>query len=606
MVAHQDSKLTDKAVSSHEGSASLGSMLRRLTAPFAMAYAATLHADEKVTAPPLPSVSATPEDTAAEKHNDAAEAQWKEWRQKFRGNIPTETAGADQFAEKLRDLSFRVSEAATLELPLSFLIQESTDKTFSVSEGRLGPLLKHSNVSRAEIVKLATAAHHASRQIEQNEREIAELERRSASLSPVMENYQRLGRRIDYQHELIGEHTAAQAKFDPTLKELRELEALHASKARGEQVDASRFKQLTRRIGLHSVSEVTEARADLEKLQASHDEPIKKARLSIDETTAAQKEIAESAFHEACDRYDTSISYANSISYLSRRNDQLVKDTSEIRNKTCGSLVKAEERAAFQYELGLKEASLTRREYTTLSNLGNTSTAFVFDRDRMNSPVLFVATNEPTTVIKATGQGANLLLSLEQPVPLHLRSINPEQTVRNYLDRNEEVVFDDKGTVSALEPLHDLSGPDIVLNLCPGSRFDLTGVRSSRRSITCEGSGTIVLGRRGQTPQDGITQRITISTNRMPEPLVISIPKDHTLEQSHIEYGSLGIRLSLHADVSIATKTSPFGSLLDKMGTDVDLEIRGTKKNVSIPLVREGKPVFDHPRKVYERIKAVE
>ena len=104
-------------------SLTLTSMFRRLTAPLAMAYAATLHADEKVRAPDPPVMAETVEDAAAEKQAGEAEVQWKEWRQKFRGQIPTAVAGADRFAEIARDLRFRVSEAATLELPLSFLIQ---------------------------------------------------------------------------------------------------------------------------------------------------------------------------------------------------------------------------------------------------------------------------------------------------------------------------------------------------------------------------------------------------------------------------------------------------------------------------------------------------
>ena len=92
----------------------------------------------------------------------------------------------------------------------------------------------------------------------------------------------------------------------------------------------------------------------------------------------------------------------------------------------------------------------------------------------------------------------------------------------------------------------------------------------------------------------------------MSEPLVISIPKDPHLTEKHIDYDSFGIKLSLHADVSIATKTSRFGSLLEKPGADVDIEVRGTKQNVVIPLVRDGRPVFDEARKVFERIAAVE
>jgi hypothetical protein len=572
-------------------------MLRRLAAPLAMAYAATLHADEKVSAPTPPNITAAPE---------AMQAQWKEWRRTFRGSIPTEAAGADQFAEMVRDLRFRVSEEATLNLPLSFLIQETSDRTLSVSEERLAPLVRHSHLSRTEILKLATAARDANQAIERNEKETTEMENRARSLSPVMEHYERLGGRLEYQQQIIDEHGTAQAKLDPTLKELRELEALHAAKVRGNNVDAARFKQLSKRIGIHSSSEVSEARADLERIRAQHDAPIKKAKEAVAALTKEREELSEPAFHEACERYDSIQYYAHRISDLTESTGKLVQGTITLRSKTFGDLVKPEHREAFQYEMALVETTLTRREYTTLSREGNTSTAFVFDRDRSHSPVLFVATNEASTVIKATEQGENMLLAIEPAAPLHLRAINREKTVRNYINLNEELSFDDKGTVNALEPLHDVTGPSMHLHLCPGSRFDITGVRSSRRSIVCEGSGTIVLGARGQTPRDGIVPRIEVTTNRMPEPLVISIPRDRSLEEKHIDYDSFGMKLSLHADVSIAMKTSRFGSLLDKPGADVDIEVRGSKGNVTIPIVRDGKPVFDEARKVYERIIAVE
>ena len=582
------------------------SMISRLTAPLAMAYAAILHADENVLATEPPVMTATAGDVDAEKQSEAAEVQWRQWRQKFRGQIPTAVAGADQFAEMVRDLRFRVSEAATLELPLSFIVQETSDGRLSVNEERLAPLVRHSHLSREEILKLATAAHQAVHDIELQEKRLLDLERSQESLTPIMENYKRLGRGIDYQHGVIRDAEAEQSKLDPTLKELCELEALHVAKSRGGSHDAGRFKQLSRRIGLHSAAEVSEARCDLERMRARHEGPITKARQAIVELTTEREQIAEAAFHEACERYDSIEKYTATIEETSARTSKLARETSTIRNKTFGDLVKVGEREALQFELAKVETSLTRREYTTFTTLGNTSTAFIFDRDRRNGPVLSIATNEPNTTIKATEQGENVLLTLGQPAPFHLRVINPEQTVRNYLDNNEEVAFDDKGTVNALDPLHDLNGPKIVLHLCPGSRFDLTGVKSSRRDITCEGSGSIILGARGQTPPDGRTPRIEIQTNRMPEPLVLSIPSNQGLDERHISYDSFGIKLSLQADVTIATKTSRFGSLFDKPGADVDIQVRGTKGDVIVPVVRDGRPVFDDPRKVLARINAVE
>ena len=582
------------------------SMFRRLTAPLVMACAATLHADEKVRAPEPPVMKETAGDAAVEMQAGEAEVQWKEWGRKFRGQIPTAVAGADRFAEIVRDLRFRVSEAATLELPLSFLIQETSDRRLSVNEERLAPLVRHSNLSRVELLTLATAAHQARNEIEQHEKDISDLGRRKESLSPIMENYERLGRRVNYHREVIREQEAAQAKLDPTLKELRELEALHVAKSHGDPFDGGRFKQLSRRIGLHSAPELTEARSDLEQIRARCEGPIAKASQAIVELTTEREQIAEAAFHEACERYDSIEQYSARIVELSARTSKRVRETIDIRNKTFGDLVKTGDREAFQFELAKVETSLGRREYTTLTNLGNTSTAFIFDRDRSNSPVLFIATNEPSTTIKATEQGENVLLTLGHQAAFHLRAINPDQTVRNYLNNNEEVAFEDKGTVTALEPLHDLQGPNILLHLCPGSRFDLTAVRSSRRDIICEGSGTIILGVRGQTPSDGRTPRIEIPTNRMSEPLVLSIPINQRLDERHISYDSPGIRLSLQADVSIATKTSQFGAFFDQPGADVDIQVRGTKGDVTIPLVRDGKPVFDDPRKVLARINAVE
>lgn len=606
MVAHQAAKITEKPTSSNEGLTSLVSILRRLSAPLAMAYASTLHADEKVTAPEPPSIAGIPADISTDKQAEAAQAEWKGWRQKFRGQIPTESVGADQLAEKVRDLRFRVSEAATVQLPLAFLINETSDKTLSVSEARLAPLVRHSHLSREGILKLAMAAHQAILDIERLEKRASDLESRKESMVPIMENYERMGRRIHFEHEIIREHTEIQTKLDPTLAELRELEALHAAKASGSPHDAARFKQLSRRIGLRSAGEVTEARTDLERIRAQHDAPIAKAQEVITRLTGERNEIAEAAFHQVCENYESIEGIARKTSELAELRSKLVQDTSAIRNKMLNDVVKPDEREALQYELALVETDLKRREYSTLSARGNTSTTFVFDTDRSNSPMLFIATNEPATTITATERGENLHLTLDQPTPLLHRAINPEKTVRNYLNKNEELVFDEKGSINELEPLNDVTGPRISLNLCPGSRFDLTSVRSSRRSFICEGSGTIVLGSRGRTPTNGITPRIEITTNRGPEPLVISIPKDHALTEKDIDYGSFGINLSLQADVSIATKTSPFGALNEKPGADVDIEVRGAKGNVLIPLVRDGKPVFDEVRKVFERISAVE
>lgn len=606
MVAHYAAKSTEKPTSSCEEQTSLGSMLRRLSVPLAMAYASTLHADEKVTAPEPPSIAGRPDDIGTNQQAEAAQAEWKGWRQKFRGQIPTESAGADQLAEKVRDLRFRVSEEATIQLPLAFLLNETSDKTFSISEKRLAPIVRHSNLSREEILKLATAARQATLDIERLEKEASALESRKEAMLPIMENYERLGRRIDFEHELIREHTEIQTKLDPTLAELRELEALHAAKASGSPHDAARFKQLSRRIGLRSAGEVTEARTDLERIRARHDAPIAKAQEVITRLTGERKEIAEAAFHQVCENYESIEGIARTTSELAELRSKLVQDTSALRNKTLNDVAKPEEREALQYELALVETDLKRREYSALSASGNTSTTFVFDTDRSNSPMLFIATNEPTTTITATDKGENLHLTLDKPTPLLHRAINPEKTVRNYLNKNEELVFDEKGSVNELEPLNDVTGPRISLNLCPGSRFDLTSVRSSRRSFICEGSGTIVLGSRGQRPTDGITPRIQITTSRGPEPLVISIPKDNALTEGHIDYGSFGINLSLHADVSIATKISPLGALNEKPGADVDIEVRGAKGNVLIPLVRDGKPVFDEARKVFDRISAVE
>lgn len=580
----------DPQGAAEEQGSSLGRSLRQATA-LATLTAGFLLGAEGAHAQQTGGNSSVPEGNSSLVKPDrekAADEQWKAWRRAFKGQIPTETLGLDDLQRLIRDTSFRVSEGATLEMPLTMLVTESTGGAQALHGERLAAVARNSSTPLKEIEATIWKSYYAGKSLERNERDLQSIESDLRSLQGYKERASRLSDTIKTLDETIAEKRAERDKFRFSLNAVAEAESLLSKQAAGlvrTDEDRSRLKRACRNVGITSLDEARESQRILSSRVNAIESSIQQLEASKEKTSEELARTLPLADTEACEHFVRIDNLTRYRDHLEKTIRSQVAETEGVRNLSVATFIDPEKREKFRRDLAAIEAMPERTELVSHNELGNPSAKLVLDRGSSFQPRVLVAANEAGATITAQGNEGDVEFFIGKHEPLHVREIDSAASLENFLEGRDSLVFAEKGTVTSLKrkTLKYLS--EISLQLCQGARFDMTQIGSYSNDIQALGGGVIVLGEKAN--QEARRPRIRIGTDSSSELVTVSIPAGTILSKDSISVERYQVSIELQALLTVNLKTPSS----EGPGADVNIEVRGKSGSEQIPFVRNGKLV---------------
>ncbi len=535
---------------------------------------------------PLPMQGGSLQDAAGKAA--AAAEQWKAWRSIFKGNIPTESLGVNDLERITSDSIFRVSEQATLQMPLTFLVGFSSGGNRFISKDRFDVLARNSTLSRPELEKEVWEAFYAQQTAEDNDRKVLSAESDIFLMQRFKQEAERLSQSIGTIGEEVTEMTAQQAKVKASLDLVQEAESLLAKQSAGRslsEAEAAQLKRLCRKAGLRSLDEAQESRELLVKAFDGFRGKISTLEGSRKKASQELEKTLLLADAEACENYERLSAAEANLAALRKSSLEHLAKTEKIRNLQVSAFVDPKKRESFRLELAAVEVTLKHDEYTAFNSLGNPSAKLIVLRGRSNEPRLLVAANEPQVRVSAEDTGKGLSLFVGKHERLHMQRLDEAASLKSFIDGSNSLVFAEKGSVTSLggDEVKSLYGIDV--RLCQGASFDISKIGDQPFNITPTGGGTITLGQRPSRAER--KPRVEIDARSATELVTISIPAREEIIRERVEIERRRVTLDLQAKVDIELR----GPSSEDSGVDVDIEVRGATSSTRIPFVRDGKLV---------------
>lgn len=535
----------------------------------------------------------------------AAEAQWKAWSRRFAERIPTVQIASSSLVRQIDDLKFRVTEQATLEMPMRFLVTYSSGDETKIHKERLDVLAQHSSVPRDELIKKVHESVAADKRISELERELNRVDFDISVLSPSRRTIESLTKSNGMQEEELTKLAADKAKLDGVVAELREMSGLLSLKASGKPFSADgekRLKHLSRRLSITSSADAQEALEGLAVRVAGIETAMSRHREEIRAAEAEIKRLAPLAEGEECESFERARNLQEHQAHVAKTLEEARRTIGHLPGLTVDAFVEPQKRESFRQALAALEARFMWREATVDNALGNPAASILLSNDRFGGGLLRIAANEEGHTISAARSERGFHVSIDDRALLRQREVDTSATIKNFVSGTDEVVFREQKPEREFMTEGKFSVDSFELHLCPGSRFDISGLKDWAGSIEPHGSGTIQLGARaGDEGEYDRRPTVRISGDLLEKPLTISIPAGALLKPEMIrdEESFLLVR-GLQAELQIAKK-----GLLSETGTSISFEVRGKDGNVSIPFITDAKLAHPSINELIEKIRSV-
>lgn len=444
---------------------------------------------------------------------------------------------------------------------------------------RLETVAKYSPLSVEEIKKKVFDFLQATETLRRDQAEITgtAFDIELMTRSRLILDAERLVEKRDESRKELQSHDERLGKMAKTVEYLRELKALLQEK---NPSPSPRVKELSRLLGLKELIEVKEQLELMEPLIHRHRQASKDRAADLDAVTERIQSLEDRAELERCENFDTIVSLEKILDKQLAAAKANAAKYEAASMTTVGDLIDRNKATELQRDITKAEAKLLWHSGTLVSSLGNPVAQMVVALNSDGETTLYVAANDPTIRITAEMIGDRPSLKLNSGVPLTCHSLDADSTVAQFLEGNTEAVFKDSSTTDTFPNFATGRIRNIELFLAPDTTFDMRALSSWSGQVTVHGSGKIMLGERAN---DAPYQNLRLEQGSQ---VTISVPKPTPpLAHNNVNDSSLLITVIGFQ----ATLVMPTGD----GDTRVDIEVRGSSGEVTVPLLRKGKPVND-------------
>lgn len=509
----------------------------------------------------------------------AARAEQRTWERKFASGIPTKQLTTQSLTPQIERLSRLTSSNSVSESSLSFLVSRSSNGETSMILPRLETVAKYSPLSVEEIKKKVFDFLQATETLRRDQAEITgtAFDIELMTRSRLILDAERLVEKRDESRKELQSHDERLGKMAKTVEYLRELKALLQEK---NPSPSPRVKELSRLLGLKELIEVKEQLELMEPLIHRHRQASKERAADLDAVTERIQSFEDRAELERCENFDTIVSFEKILDKQLAAAKANAAKYEAASMTTVGDLIDRNKATELQRDITKAEAKLLWHSGTLVSSLGNPVAQMVVALNSDGETTLYVAANDPTIRITAEMIGDRPSLKLNSGVPLTCHSLDADSTVAQFLEGNTEAVFKDSSTTDTFPNFATGRIRNIELFLAPDTTFDMRALSSWSGQVTVHGAGKIMLGERAK---DAPYQNLRLEQGSQ---VTISVPKPTPpLAHNNVNDSSLLITVIGFQ----ATLVMPTGD----GDTRVDIEVRGSSGEVTVPLLRKGEPVSD-------------